>query len=99
MNTTTTNFRMRIRQTFCFRDGRTVLVGPVEGQEIPLRSCACELLVNGQVRQIIMVEGEMMPEPRHELGYRSVASRDKLSISPQEVETQECFLQAAKPKN
>lgn len=91
------SFRMKIVDVFHFRDGRTVLIGPVEGQQNFLPSCTCELLVNGQLRQVVAVEGEMISDPCNELGYRSVSSMDKLTLEPHEIAGQECVLKALMP--
>ena len=94
MATSTVTFKMKIAEVFRFRDGRTVLVGPIDGTSAMLRACTCELLVNGVKRQEIRIEGEMMPGTAHEQGYRSVSSKDAVQLQPSETATAVCILQS-----
>ena len=83
---------MKVVQIFRFGSGRTVFVGPVEGHDSRIGSCTCELLLNGVRQQVLAIEGEMIPEPRHGLGYRSISSRDEVNLDNQDVETHECIV-------
>lgn len=90
----TVMFKMKIGEVFRFQDGRTVLVGPVEGTLARLPACTCELLVNGAKRQEIRIEGEMMPGSPHDQGYRSVSSKDAVQLESEEVATAVCVVQS-----
>lgn len=58
--TLSTPFLMRIRDVFRFKDGRTVLVGEVEGEDNLIPTDLCELAVDGEVRGRFRIEGEMI---------------------------------------
>ena len=71
-----TPFEMKIIELFRFADGRTVLVGPIQGNVKLIRPCRCELLIDGVPRSVIQIEGEMIPDRTSPEGYRSVSTRD-----------------------
>ncbi len=87
-----TCFELKMVDLFRFADGRTVLVGPVEGDVKFIRSCKCELLVDGVPKSIIHIEGEMMPDRASPEGYRSVWTRDAVSLDRKLLSTSECRL-------
>jgi hypothetical protein len=90
---TLTAFVMRIVHVFHFADGRTVLVGPVDGEVKFIRPCKCELLVNGVPTGLIQIEGEMIPDRTTPNGYRSVSTRDAISFTPEILASSDCVLQ------
>ena len=96
MSALATSFQMKIVQIFKFGPGRTVFVGSVEGHDSRIGSSTWELLVNGVRHQILAIEGEMIPEPRHELGYRSISSRNKINLENRDVENRECIVRGIK---
>jgi hypothetical protein len=87
-----TAFAMRIADVFHFADGRTVLVGLIDGDVKFIRPCKCELLVDGVPTAILEIEGEMMPERSSTQGYRSVSTRDTISLNRKAVATSDCVL-------
>src|SRR5207302_764843 len=89
-----TPFEMKIIELFRFADGRTVFVGPIQGNVQFIRPCRCELLVDGVPRSVIQIEGEMIPNRTPE-GYRSVSTRDTVCLERQLLSTSECHLRSA----
>jgi hypothetical protein len=91
MNTLTA-FAMKIADVFHFADGRTVFVGPIDGDVKFIRPCKCELLIDGVPTSIIQIEGEMMPDRSPTTGYRSVSTRDAVSLSRRTLASSDCVL-------
>jgi hypothetical protein len=89
-----TPFEMKIIELFHFADGRTVLVGPIEGNVKFIRPCKCELLVDGVPRSVIQIEGEMITDRGLPEGYRSISTRDAVSLDRQLLSTSECLLRS-----
>ena|SRR5271166_5750510 len=89
---TVTPFEMKIVDIFEFSDGRTVIVGPIEGEVRFIRPCMGELMVNGVAQSIIQVEGEMIPNRVSPEGYRSVSTREAVPLDRQWLSTAECLL-------
>jgi hypothetical protein len=88
-----TPFRMLIRDMFAFQDGRTVLVGPVEGMEEYLPAATCEIRVQGQIRATVRVEGEMIPYSGDHR-QRAVSTRDTTGLDRALISQQECTLES-----
>jgi hypothetical protein len=85
---------MRIADVFHFADGRTVFVGPIDGDVKFIRPCKCELLIDGVPTSIIQIEGEMMPDRSPAKDYRSVSTRDAVSLSRPALVSSDCVLRA-----
>jgi hypothetical protein len=77
---------------FHFADGRTVLIGPIDGDVNFIRACKCELLVDGVPTSVIQIEGEMMPARGLAKGYRSVSTRDAISVDRRALASSACVL-------
>ena len=91
---TATSFEMTIVDLFRFSDGRTVFVGRIDGEAKFIRPCRCELRVDGVLRSVIQLEGEMMPDRNSPEGYRSVSTRDSVSLDRQLLSTSKCHLKS-----
>ncbi|MCS7023116.1 MAG: hypothetical protein NZU63_14965 [Gemmataceae bacterium] len=88
----TTFFEMKIIDLFQFGDGRTVLVGNV-GTDVPfISACPCELLVDGVPVTTIRIEDEMLPNPRHEAGFRSVSTTSAVELNRDLLKHADCRL-------
>jgi hypothetical protein len=85
-------FSMRVVDVFRFADGRSVFIGPVEGDVKFIRPCKCELLVDSVLSSFIQIEGEMMTDPASPEGYRSVYTRDIVSLDRRLLTTSDCLL-------
>jgi len=59
------SFEMKIIELFRLGDGRTALVGPIEGNDEFIRPCRCEWLIDGVPRLVIQIEGETMTTAVH----------------------------------
>lgn len=90
-------FQLRIKDIFFFRDGRTVLAGPIEGGEKTIIEAGpAAILVNGEKTASVVIEPEMIASralPMERLEMRAVATRDATGLSREMVETKECKLE------
>jgi hypothetical protein len=68
-------------EVFRFADGRTVFVGPMPEGTPFIPACSADLLVNDRVVASLRLEGEMLPEGRHPVGYHSVSTADAVDSS------------------
>jgi hypothetical protein len=79
-------FEMQIVEAFHFQDGRTVLVGPVGGNETLIRAGRCELLMEDERRAIVSIEGEMLPSgPSTRRDHRAVSTQEHLELDSEEL--------------
>jgi hypothetical protein len=79
-------FEMQIVEAFQFRDGTTVLVGPVTGDETLIKAGSCELLAGGKRHATVSLEGEMLPDGlRVRREYRAVSTQDSLELDREEL--------------
>jgi hypothetical protein len=85
-------FSMKIVDLFHFSDGRTVFVGPATSEPKFVRACKCELLVDSELRSVIQIEGEMMPDRNLKEGYRSVSTRDAIQLDKELLAMSDCRL-------
>lgn len=91
------SFRMHIKDIFHFRDGRTVLAGPVEGEIRLLQPGRCEVWVNGTRLASIQIEGEMIAcgAHPHEAGCeRSVSTLETTHLTRELVAGGQCVLKS-----
>ena len=88
----TSGFELRVKDVFHFSNGQTVLVGLVEKGPAFIPSQACELLVDGEYRQRLRLEGEMMPSTQHGMGYRSVSTTESVNLKSSEPLEHICVL-------
>lgn len=88
------DFRMQINEMFHFNNGRTVLVGLVETGPTYIPAQPCEILMDGIRRQLIRIEGEMLPSNAGQ-EERSVSTTDKLVIDRSDLKRHAILLQAA----
>jgi len=52
---------MEVRETFFFKDGTTVFTGPVQTEMKFIGPCDCEIVLGGEVRATVRIDGEMIP--------------------------------------
>jgi hypothetical protein len=91
----TLEFEMRIVDLFKFSDGRTVFVGPITGSINFVRSCNCQLIVDGTAQGTIQIESEMIPDGQHPEGHRSLSTREPVPLVRETVLASECLLRSA----
>jgi hypothetical protein len=86
---------MEISDVFKFGDGRTVFVGDVEGSPGLVERVECELLVDGDVHQPVLIDGEEMPERRQNINprKRAVGTSDDIGITLDFLQAHRCRLQ------
>ncbi len=87
-------FRMRISEVFHFNNGKTVLVGPIEKGPELIPAQPCEILVDGNRRQLIRIEGEMLPSNASQ-EKRSVSTTDSVLIDRADLKRHAFVLQTA----
>ena len=86
-------FEMEVVEVFRFSGERTVFVGPVSGADY-IGRCDCELLFDGLARQQFEIQGEMIPDPRHEDGYRSISTTDEVDLDRSELTSHRCTIRS-----
>jgi hypothetical protein len=90
-------FRMRIKDMFSFSDGRTVLIGSLEGGEnVIIRPGPCDVYLGDRKVQTIQIEPEMIPQRSNPLEFhsmRAVSTLDKISITKDLVASKICRLE------
>ena len=70
------SFRMVVRATFSFGDGRTVFVGAVDDSVPFVGPCTCDLVRDRQSLLTLTIEGEMLPRPRLSAPTRAVSTTE-----------------------
>ena len=98
MATTTTqnDFEFELVEIFRFGDGRTVLVGRLDGDEY-IGPCDVELFVDGAVRHALRLEGEMLTDRKNSDGYRSISTRSSIDLDVTELKAHRCVVRPACP--
>jgi hypothetical protein len=81
---------MTISDVFHFADGRTILVGNIEGSGY-VRSVECDLLVDGESVQQVTVTEEL-PEKRGDVAARALGTSDRLLVPDEVIRTGNCRL-------
>jgi len=84
-------FEMNIKDVFHFGNGKTVFLGQVVASENRIGSCRCELTIDGEVKNVVEIEGEMIGGS-HPEGYRSVSSGEPVELDKQLVADSDCRL-------
>src|SRR5438876_613508 len=78
-------FHMHVKDLFTFVDGRTVLVGSLEGGEnVLIRPGSCDVYINDRKIETIRIEPEMIPQRANPLEFhdlRAVSTLDKTSLT------------------
>lgn len=87
------NIKLNITELFHFESGQTVFVGKVENGPVYIPACELYLIIDGNVRQKVRLEGEMIPDTKNEEGLRIVSSNDKINLTRAEVLEYRCYLQ------
>jgi len=88
-------FRMRVSDVFRLSMGRTVFTGVIDGDLDLIKSCKCDLLIDGIKRETIDIEGEMITENRLKTDKRSLATTDNVVLDEEEKKHCEIVFSAA----
>jgi hypothetical protein len=91
--TTQNVFEMEVVEVFHFDDGRTVLVGRIEGDAY-VGPCDGELVVDDAERQRLRIEGEMLTDAKHPDGYRSISTRSPVELDAAELKARRCVVRS-----
>lgn len=90
-------FRMKIQEVFFLQDGRTVLVGPVEGGEhVILQAGPGRILIEGQRAATVRLEPEMVPNrasTQSRVEVRAISTNDVTGLTRAIVSEKECVLE------
>jgi hypothetical protein len=81
---------MDIRDVSRLGDGRTILVGIAHGSARFVRSVECDLLVDGEVAERIVVTEEL-PEGT-DRAKRAMGTADQVSVTDETIRTGRCRL-------
>ena len=73
--------QLNVVEIFRVADGKTVFVGPFDGEAKYIAPCEAELVVDGKSIVFLHLEGEMMAGRRHPMGYRSVSTRNEVDVN------------------
>jgi len=86
--------KLLVKDIFFFKDGRTVLVGSVEGEAKYIRAGDYELWVNDRQQGRIHLEGEMIGNPADQspLDMRSVSTCENTGLTRELVADGSCVL-------
>lgn len=87
-------FALNVKDVFRFKNGQTILVGPIETDQSFIGPQKCELLVDGVHRQILRIEGEMIPNVPDHKKYRSLSSKEPINLGADELEEHNVILQS-----
>lgn len=86
------DFEMCIVEIFRFGDGRTVLVGDIQGFEGVIRASQCQLFIDATLVEEFEIEGEMLPEKRMPNPQRSISTTNDVKVTGKQIEGSECRL-------
>ncbi|SRR5712691_7848688 len=90
-------FHMQIKDLFTFADGRTVLVGSLDGGEnVLIRPGPCDVYVNDRKVETIHIEPEMIPQRANPLEFhdlRAVSTLDKTGLTREMIAKEPCRLE------
>jgi hypothetical protein len=73
-------FVMTVSDVFHFEDGRTIFVGPVESQEGNIRPCECEVIVNGEIKGTLKIDGEEIPKGK-KTADRAISTSQRIDLA------------------
>lgn len=88
-------FEMLIVDVFHFDNEKTVFAGVISGDHSNLiRKTTCSLVINGESKGTVVIEGEMMPLGRRQESshIRSVSSSGHVNLSSEFVKHNDCRL-------
>ena len=88
------NFMLSVKDIFRFKNGQTVFVGLIEVGHDYIGPQTCELLVDGVRRQILRIEGEMIPDIPERKNYRSLSSMEPINLVADELRLHNIVLQS-----
>jgi len=71
---------LKVVEVFRFPGERTVFVGTLEGNAKFVPACDADLIVDNRPLASLHLEGEMVPDKAHPLGYRSVSTTDTVDV-------------------
>ncbi len=88
------NFMLSVKDIFRFKNGQTVLAGPIGAGQNYIGPQTCELLVDGVRRQILRIEGEMIPNVPGRKNYRSLSLKEPVRLDANELRVHNVVLQS-----
>ncbi len=73
-------FRMAVKDTFHFRDGTTAFMGTIDSESDFIRPCDCEIVLGGEVKASVRIDGEMIAE-RKKVPYRAISTKQQIDLA------------------
>jgi hypothetical protein len=72
---------MEVKDSFFFKDGSTVFVGPIRTEAKFIGPCECEILQTNEVRASLNIDGEMVPCASEKKSmHRSISTRQRIDL-------------------
>lgn len=74
---------MDVVDTFIFKDGTTVFVGPIDTTLKFIGPCDCDVVSNGESKLSFRIDGEMIPSPSKAVDrppHRAVSTREPIDL-------------------
>lgn len=71
---------MRVEDTFHLEDGRTVFVGRIETEAKAIPPCDCDIVVDGEIKASMRIDGEEIPKGKKTLN-RAVSTSQRIELA------------------
>ena len=74
---------MHVQDTFLFEDGTIVFTGQMQSEIKFIRECDCEIVLDGEIKAIVHIDGEMRPNlrPGSDPTIRAVSTKERLNLA------------------
>ncbi len=89
-------FVMHVADVFHLADGRTVFVGEVLSSPPRIQGMRCQLVIDGEVRDHINLEGEMRFSP-NQTTHRAISANKPIPVSSEEIRKSRSTLRSDPP--
>lgn len=86
------HFHMILKDIYRLQNNRTVLIGEIHGHNHLIKACNCEVVVKGQVKSQIWVEGEMLFTNAIKKKWRVISTKDNVDITQSSLQEGECLI-------
>jgi len=89
-------FEMNIKDVFFFKNGPTVLAGPISGTDAFIGPCKCEVVIGKKKYATVQIDGEMMAHSASR-DFRSISTFDRsFTVDKRVISTGNCVLRPIK---
>jgi hypothetical protein len=73
-------FEMAVKDTFKLEDGTTAFMGVIETKSDFIGPCDCEIVLEGQVKASIRIDGEMIVK-RKKTPHRAISTKQSIDLA------------------